>query len=252
MDRVVGGVNSRYYGKRVPEYSMNGSTDQNCHTYKTARNHVLKRDESGCRICERKGKYKSVWGSLKVWSKGIQLHIHHILFKQHGGSNHPRNLITLCEDCHKSIHRWEISIPPSGAETKEDYNNLRARQLEQSKRVQQEMERQRDRAINGKRYRFEEIEKQRAELNALLDTMKENNEILENKFEELAENERKNAEIRWVIWFNAEFPLFVYESYYHETAKDMAQPGKISLGWTPDPDPEDITKPSEPPKELYA
>jgi hypothetical protein len=31
---------------------------------------------------------------------------HHIIQVQHGGSNTPRNLVTLCHRCHRSVHPW--------------------------------------------------------------------------------------------------------------------------------------------------
>ena len=39
-----------------------------------------------------------------------QLHAHHIVFRSNGGSDRPENLITLCEDCHKKLHRGKLKL----------------------------------------------------------------------------------------------------------------------------------------------
>ncbi len=35
----------------------------------------------------------------------MSLHVHHIVPRNQGGTDHPRNLITLCGDCHREVHR---------------------------------------------------------------------------------------------------------------------------------------------------
>lgn len=49
---------------------------------------VLERDNYTCRYC----------GACN------NLHIHHIVYRSHGGTNDPANLITLCWRCHGDIH----------------------------------------------------------------------------------------------------------------------------------------------------
>jgi len=49
---------------------------------------VLKRDQYSCTIC----------GNIKETA----LHIHHILKKREGGTDHMDNLITVCNSCHKT------------------------------------------------------------------------------------------------------------------------------------------------------
>ena len=53
------------------------------------RTEVLRRDHHRCRNCR---------GHLDV-------DLHHIQFRRHGGNNTPHNLVTLCKTCHSSIHR---------------------------------------------------------------------------------------------------------------------------------------------------
>lgn len=64
---------------------------------RTTRHRVLLRD-AGCRAC----------GASDVMT------IHHIIPKRLGGTNHPDNLITLCDICHgewnsleaRSVYKW--------------------------------------------------------------------------------------------------------------------------------------------------
>ena len=50
-------------------------------------NLVVERDEETCVSC----------GSLAT-------QVHHIIFKSHSGSNDERNLILLCNQCHRNAH----------------------------------------------------------------------------------------------------------------------------------------------------
>lgn len=51
--------------------------------------YILSRDEYTCQKCK---------------SKNTKLHVHHIKFRENGGTNSPDNLITLCKSCHKNLH----------------------------------------------------------------------------------------------------------------------------------------------------
>lgn len=62
--------------------------------WKTVRGFVLERDGHRCRLCGR------------VREEGVILHIHHSTYEHRGDEmNHPDDLITLCEDCHKNYHK---------------------------------------------------------------------------------------------------------------------------------------------------
>jgi len=57
---------------------------------------ILRRDSFKCQMC----------------GNGENLSIHHIIPRAEGGSDHPRNLITLCKNCHdnadvEEIRSWE-------------------------------------------------------------------------------------------------------------------------------------------------
>lgn len=69
--------------------------------YENTRAMVLDRDEHECQCCH--GKHKD-----------SRLEVHHIIFRSNGGSDDPKNLITLCRTCHTALHRGEISLKRSG------------------------------------------------------------------------------------------------------------------------------------------
>ena len=52
--------------------------------------YVLCRDNHKCKLCEK--------------NKGV-LEVHHMLKVSDGGTNNPENLVTLCEKCHKKVHK---------------------------------------------------------------------------------------------------------------------------------------------------
>ena len=57
--------------------------------YSSRREAVLHRDNYTCQCCGK---------------KHTRLEVHHIIFRSMGGTDDERNLITLCEKCHKAIH----------------------------------------------------------------------------------------------------------------------------------------------------
>ena len=61
--------------------------------YDNIKAYILTRDKYTCRCCKTK--------------KGT-LHVHHIIYRSNGGSDEESNLITLCENCHKKLHRDEL------------------------------------------------------------------------------------------------------------------------------------------------
>src|SRR5207249_4666082 len=46
--------------------------------------------------------------------RGVRLHAHHIVFRQHGGKDTLSNLLTLCETCHKRLHQGKITLKVTG------------------------------------------------------------------------------------------------------------------------------------------
>ena len=67
--------------------------------YYNVRQYVLWRDGYTCQCC----------GAHATKKKEVRLHVHHLESRKTGG-NAPNNLITLCEDCHKKLHKGLITI----------------------------------------------------------------------------------------------------------------------------------------------
>ena len=57
--------------------------------YSSRREAVLHRDNYTCQCCGK---------------KHVKLEVHHIIFRSMGGTDDEKNLITLCEKCHKLVH----------------------------------------------------------------------------------------------------------------------------------------------------
>ena len=57
--------------------------------YSSRREAVLHRDNYTCQCCGK---------------KHVRLEVHHIIFRCMGGTDDERNLVTLCEKCHKLVH----------------------------------------------------------------------------------------------------------------------------------------------------
>ena len=63
--------------------------------YSSRRKAVLHRDNYTCQCCGK---------------KNCRLEVHHIVFRSNGGTNDEENLITLCKDCHKGVHKGTIIL----------------------------------------------------------------------------------------------------------------------------------------------
>lgn len=61
--------------------------------YDNIKAYILTRDNYTCQCCKTK--------------KGT-LHVHHITYRSQGGSDDTHNLVTLCECCHKKLHKGEL------------------------------------------------------------------------------------------------------------------------------------------------
>jgi len=59
------------------------------------RAYVLDRDSHTCRNCK---------------AKKVEIQVHHIVFRSNNGSDKEDNLISLCEECHKKLHKGKIKL----------------------------------------------------------------------------------------------------------------------------------------------
>ena len=89
-------------GEPVPEGTDRQRGEQ--FGFWNVREYVLFRDGHKCRLCGGK-------------SKDPILNIHHLESRKTGGDS-PRNLITLCETCHKAYHEGLLDLPDSAKRTK--------------------------------------------------------------------------------------------------------------------------------------
>lgn len=75
--------------QKINNSNISGSQYQqgNQYGFWNTREYVLYRDGHTCQLCKGKSKDKI-------------LNVHHIVFRSHGGTDKPNNLITLCNTCH--------------------------------------------------------------------------------------------------------------------------------------------------------
>jgi len=89
------------------DYNRDGSLHRETRSWTTIRYLILNRDDRHCRICGNEAEYNTK-GKIHVNEHGtwdatwerINLEVHHIIPRCKGGTDHPYNLITLCEKCH--------------------------------------------------------------------------------------------------------------------------------------------------------
>lgn len=88
-----------------PEVSGVGYQEGDLKGFYNVKAYVLDRDGYTCQHCRGK-------------SKDSRLHCHHIVFRSNQGTDAPENLITLCETCHKALHKGEFKLPERRSNTK--------------------------------------------------------------------------------------------------------------------------------------
>ena len=69
--------------------------------YANTKAYVLARDNYTCQHCGGK-------------SKDPRLHVHHLVFRTHNGSDEEANLLTLCKTCHNGVHAETINLIQTG------------------------------------------------------------------------------------------------------------------------------------------
>ena len=76
------------YYKEGTDAVVPGSMVYGLHWWGMVRDAVMRRDGCACRRCGSRDRPE----------------VHHIMFRSHGGSDHPYNLVTLCHACHVREH----------------------------------------------------------------------------------------------------------------------------------------------------
>lgn len=85
-----------HYFKPVAEILpnlWNGSTAQWELSWQRTRRLVFYRDRSKCKRCGKSLSFRDKHG----------FEVHHLRRREYGGTNNPRNLILLCQECHKQF-----------------------------------------------------------------------------------------------------------------------------------------------------
>jgi 5-methylcytosine-specific restriction endonuclease McrA len=88
-----------------PEVSYFGYQNGNQKGFYNVKAYVLHRDGYTCQ-------------SGRNIKHDTKLHVHHIHFRSHGGSDAPSNLTTLCEKCHADLHAGIFSLKARRSKTK--------------------------------------------------------------------------------------------------------------------------------------
>lgn len=72
---------------------------------------VLERDRHLCQRCRKKSQKK--------------LHVHHVIWVEHGGADTPENLVTLCLECHDLVHH----NPATNQKLQEKFKGMKKRYI---------------------------------------------------------------------------------------------------------------------------
>lgn len=107
-------VSEKFGVSRIQDFSPEGDRSGDNLPWNRISQAVLLRDNFQCRVCER-SELGAVPGSAGFQKIHFSLEVHHIIPRKDKGSDSFRNLITLCEECHrKTFSNGYSGIPSSG------------------------------------------------------------------------------------------------------------------------------------------
>lgn len=72
-------------------------------------NHILRRDNYTCQLCGEHH-WEVNENGIPLPTTDGQLDVHHKIYVEYGGTDAPDNLITLCRECHKRVHREHLIL----------------------------------------------------------------------------------------------------------------------------------------------
>lgn len=72
-------------------------------------NHILRRDNYTCQLCGEHH-WEVNENGIPLPTTDGQLDVHHKIYVENGGTDAPDNLITLCRECHKRVHREHLIL----------------------------------------------------------------------------------------------------------------------------------------------
>ncbi|MEM0158418.1 MAG: HNH endonuclease [Thermoplasmataceae archaeon] len=107
-------VSEKFGLTRIEDFSPTGDSGEDDLPWNRVSQAVLMRDNFQCRVCER-SEFSSVPTDQGYSKIHISLEVHHIVPRKDRGSDSFRNLITLCEECHKKTFKSDYGgVPHTG------------------------------------------------------------------------------------------------------------------------------------------
>lgn len=110
-------VSAKFQISEVSDFDPDGDAAGKSIPWNTISRAVLFRDNYSCRICERSS-LSNVHTENRYDKLHISVQVHHIIPRKDGGSDTFRNLVTLCEECHrKTFSQGYAGLPVTGQST---------------------------------------------------------------------------------------------------------------------------------------
>jgi 5-methylcytosine-specific restriction endonuclease McrA len=101
---LINDIKLQFMRNYVTEQKKDISHGEILDDWALSRNYIIERDDNKCVLCGTR------------FDKS-NLHVHHIMYRAHGGNNNPINLVTLCKGCHASLPQHGlVSDNPSGSD----------------------------------------------------------------------------------------------------------------------------------------
>ncbi len=108
----------------VSDFSPDGDRDSPGIAWQRISRAVLMRDHYSCRICGN-GSFGEVNSSHSFSKHHLAVQVHHVIPRSAGGTDSFKNLITLCEDCHRKTFKGGYSGIPVSSQMSLDWADER-------------------------------------------------------------------------------------------------------------------------------
>jgi hypothetical protein len=91
---LINSIKVQFMQSYLAKHASDSAGTSSSQSWESTRRMIIDRDNHECVLCGHKLDYS--------------FHVHHVIYRAHGGSNEPKNLVLLCGQCHESLPQHRL------------------------------------------------------------------------------------------------------------------------------------------------